>query len=83
VPRAPHPVALPASHLLPGDLVPLEAGKYVPADIRLIETVNLRIEEAALTGESVAVQKDASRRLADDVPLGDRKNTAFMGTLVS
>lgn len=74
---------IPASELVPGDIVLLEAGNFIPADIRLIETVNLRIEEAALTGESVAVQKDASRRLEKDVPLGDRKNTAFMGTLVS
>jgi Ca2+-transporting ATPase len=78
-----HRVVIPAPELVPGDIVLLEAGNYIPADIRLIETVNLRIEEAALTGESVAVQKDASRRLADDVPIGDRKNTAFMGTLVS
>ncbi len=78
-----HRLAIPAPELVPGDIVLLEAGNFVPADIRLIETVNLRIEEAALTGESVAVQKDASRRLERDVPLGDRKNTAFMGTLVS
>ena len=78
-----HRYAIPAPELVPGDIVLLEAGNFVPADIRLIETVNLRIEEAALTGESVAVQKDASRRLEKDVPLGDRKNTAFMGTMVS
>ena len=51
--------------------------------VRLLEAVNLRIEEAALTGESVPVQKDASVRLEADIPLGDRKNTAFMGTLVN
>jgi Ca2+-transporting ATPase len=51
---------LPAQMLVPGDLVLLEAGNYVPADIRLIEAVNLRVEEAALTGESVPVQKDAA-----------------------
>jgi Ca2+-transporting ATPase len=49
----------------------------------LLEAVNLRIEEAALTGESVPVQKDAALRLESDVPLGDRKNTAFMGTVVN
>src|SRR4030042_2059360 len=48
-----------ASQLVPGDLVLLEAGNYVPADLRLVEAVNLRVEEAALTGESAAVQKDA------------------------
>ena len=74
---------IPASQLVPGDLVLLEAGNYVPADIRLLEAINLRVEEAALTGESVPVQKDASVRLEKDIPLGDRKNTAFMGTLVN
>ena len=49
----------------------------------LLEAANLRIEEAALTGESVPVQKDANIRLEADIPLGDRKNTTFMGTLVS
>ncbi len=81
--REGHRSVVPARELVPGDIVLLEAGNYVPADIRLIESVNLRVEEAALTGESVPVQKDASRRLERDVPLGDRKNTAFMGTLVS
>ncbi len=74
---------VPAHELVPGDLVLLEAGNYVPADLRLLEAVNLRIDEAALTGESVAVQKDASALFETDVPLGDRKNTVFMGTLVS
>ncbi len=68
---------------MPGDLVLLEAGNYIPADVRLLEAVNLRIEEAALTGESIPVQKDAAIRLQSDIPLGDRKNTAFMGTLVN
>jgi Ca2+-transporting ATPase len=74
---------IPARELVPGDVVLIEAGNYIPADMRLIEAVNLRIEEAALTGESVPVQKDASARLEADIPLGDRKNTTFMGTLVS
>jgi P-type Ca2+ transporter type 2C len=72
-----------STQLVPGDIVMLEAGNYVPADIRLLEAANLRIEEAALTGESVPVQKDANIRLQADIPLGDRKNTTFMGTLVS
>ena len=55
----------------------------MPADIRLLEAVNLRVEEASLTGESLAVQKNAASVLDEDVPLGDRKNTAFMGTVVS
>lgn len=74
---------IPAPRLVPGDVVLLESGNYIPADVRLIDAVNLRIEEAALTGESVPVQKDASARLESDIPLGDRKNTAFMGTLVN
>jgi Ca2+-transporting ATPase len=74
---------IPSTQLVPGDIVLLEAGNYVPADIRLLEAANLRIEEAALTGESVPVQKDANISLQADIPLGDRKNTTFMGTLVS
>ncbi len=75
--------SLPGPELVPGDIVFIEAGNFVPADLRLLEAVNLRLEEAALTGESVPVQKDADLRLEADVPLGDRKNTAFMGTLVN
>jgi Ca2+-transporting ATPase len=76
-------ISIPASELVPGDLVFLEAGNFVPADIRLLEAVNLRVEEASLTGESLPVQKNAATVLDKNVPLGDRKNTAFMGTLVS
>ena len=75
--------AIPSSQLVPGDLVVLEAGNFVPADIRLLEAINLRVDEAALTGESVPVQKDAETLFEADIPLGDRKNTAFMGTLAS
>ncbi len=74
---------IPARDLVPGDIVFLEAGNYVPADVRLLEAVNLRIEEASLTGESLPVQKSAVTVIDKDVPIGDRKNTAFMGTLVS
>ncbi len=74
---------IPSRDLVPGDIVLLEAGNYVPADVRLVEAVNLRIEEAALTGESVPVEKAAHARLEKDLPLGDRRNTAFMGTLIS
>jgi Ca2+-transporting ATPase len=69
--------------LVPGDIVVLEAGNFIPADLRLLQTYNLRVEEAALTGESVPVQKDSEITLAEDSSLGDRKNSAFMGTLVS
>jgi Ca2+-transporting ATPase len=75
--------AVPARELVPGDIVFLEAGNYVPADVRLLEAINLRVEEASLTGESLPVQKNAASVLDKNVPLGDRKNTAFMGTLVS
>ncbi len=76
-------LVIPSSELVPGDLVILEAGNYVPADLRLVESVNLRIEEAALTGESVPVEKIAHVFLGEDIPLGDRHNTAFMGTLIT
>ncbi len=76
-------VTVTARDLVPGDIVFLEAGNFVPADMRLIEAVNLRVEEAALTGESVPVQKDAALVLDQEATLGDRKNTAFMGTVVS
>jgi Ca2+-transporting ATPase len=74
---------IPSSELVPGDIVILEAGNYVPADVRLVKSVNLRIEEAALTGESVPVEKSAQVSLEADIPLGDRHNTAFMGTLIT
>jgi len=73
-----------SSHdLVPGDIVYLEAGNHVPADVRLMEAVNLQVDEAALTGESHPVQKNAARILEKDIPLGDRKNTTFMGTMVT
>jgi P-type Ca2+ transporter type 2C len=75
--------SVPAPELVPGDLVILEAGNFVPADLRLIEAVNLRVAEAALTGESEAVEKSAALILDADATLGDRKNTAFMGTTVT
>jgi len=76
-------VAIPARDLVPGDIVYMEAGNYVPADIRLIESVNLRVEEAALTGESVPVQKDAAILIDPNAALGDRKNSVFSGTLIN
>src|SRR5215216_513260 len=78
-----HRISIPSYELVPGDLVFLEAGNFIPADIRLLEAVNLRVEEASLTGESLAVQKNAATVLDQNVPLGDRKNTTFMGTVVS
>ncbi len=81
--RAGHQVTLPSAELVPGDLVALEAGNYVPADMRLTEAVNLKVEEASLTGESVPVEKDAHLVLDKEVSLGDLRNCAFMGTLIS
>ncbi|MFZ1791939.1 MAG: cation-translocating P-type ATPase [Anaerolineae bacterium] len=78
-----HRVAVPAPQLVPGDVVLLEAGNYIPADIRLIEAVNLRVEEAALTGESVPVQKNITPLADEKAGLGDRKNSAFMGTTIA
>ncbi|MFN2196411.1 MAG: cation-translocating P-type ATPase [Anaerolineales bacterium] len=69
--------------LVPGDIVILETGNFVPADGRLLESVNLRIEEAALTGESVSVDKHAEEVFDSEKPLGDRRNVAYMGTVVT
>jgi len=74
---------VPGRELVPGDIVSLEAGNYVPADLRLIESVNLRIEEAALTGESLPVEKRAETVFSDEVALGNRENTAYMSTVVT
>ncbi len=78
-----HRVTVPARELVPGDVVFLEAGNYVPADMRLVESVNLRVDEASLTGESVGVEKHAEAALPEDAPLGDRVNCAFMGATVT
>jgi Ca2+-transporting ATPase len=78
-----HQVTVPSRELVPGDIVLLEAGNYVPADMRLIESVNLKVEEASLTGESVPVDKEAKVVLDKDIPIGDRRNSAFMSTLVT
>jgi Ca2+-transporting ATPase len=74
---------LPARNLVPGDIVFLETGNYIPADVRLLEAVNLKIEEASLTGESVPVQKRADAVLDREAALGDRKNCAFSSTVVT
>lgn len=70
--------------IVPGDIIILDAGRFIAADIRLIESANLQIEESALTGESVPSEKDASLLHPDPkTPLGDRANTAFMSTMVT
>jgi Ca2+-transporting ATPase len=78
-----HRLRVSSRELVPGDVVLIEAGNYIPADLRLVESVNLKIDEASLTGESVAVEKQATDTLKPDVPLSDRRNAAYMGTLVT
>jgi P-type Ca2+ transporter type 2C len=77
------PGTVPASELVPGDLVILEAGRVVPADLRIIESAQLKIEEAALTGESVPVEKRVDALPEEGLSLGDRKNMAYKGTFVT
>ena len=76
-------LSVPGREIVGGDIVLLEAGNYVPADLRLVESVNLKVEEASLTGESVPVEKNAAVVLDQEIPLGDRRNSAFMGTLIT
>jgi P-type Ca2+ transporter type 2C len=78
-----HFVTVPARELVPGDVVILETGNHVPADVRLTEGMNLRIEEASLTGESVPASKRAGDILSEDAGVGDRRNMAYMSTLVT
>ncbi len=72
-----------ARELVPGDVVLLEAGALVPADGRLLESVNLRVQEAALTGESEPVEKHVHVLDRPDLPLGDRRNMVYMGTVAT
>ncbi|WP_176699086.1 cation-translocating P-type ATPase [Clostridium sp. C105KSO13] len=72
-----------ASQLVRGDIVVLEAGALVAADLRLIKTWNLKVEESALTGESLPVNKDAAFQASKTLPVGDRRNEVFMSTLVT
>ena len=74
---------LSARELVPGDIIQLETGNVIPADLRLLEAVNLRIQEAALTGESEPIEKHTAALSGEDLPLGDRRNMGYMGTIVT
>ena len=81
--REGHVSEISARELVPGDIVLIEAGNLVPADLRLVNSTNLRVDESALTGESVPVEKEADFAASSDVPLGDRRNMGYMGTVVT
>jgi Ca2+-transporting ATPase len=72
-----------ARELVPGDILQLETGNSIPADARLLEAVNLRVQESVLTGESEAVEKDTAALTRENPPLGDRINSLYMGTVVT
>ncbi|MDO5100688.1 MAG: cation-translocating P-type ATPase [Eubacteriales bacterium] len=77
-------IEIDSEDLVPGDIVALDAGRFIPCDMRLLESVNLQVEESALTGESVPVNKNADLLITEeDIPLGDKKNMAFSSTLVT
>ncbi len=76
-------VIIEASQLVPGDIIKLEAGDFIPADARIIESASLKSEEAALTGESVPSEKDARAGVEPDAPLGDRVNMLYSGCSVT
>ena len=72
-----------AAELVPGDIIKLEAGDFVPADARLLHSVSLKSEESALTGESVPSEKDATADVAENAPIGDRTNMVFSGCTIT
>lgn len=75
-------VQMPSANLVPGDIVYLETGSFVPADVRLIKSYNLKVEESALTGETIAVDKNADVVLDKNAGIGDMVNMAFSTTIV-
>ena len=72
-----------AANLVPGDIIKLEAGDFVPADARLLHSTSLKSEESALTGESVPSEKDATAEVAENAPIGDRTNMVFSGCSIT
>ena len=81
--RAGKLIVIPSRELVPGDIVVLDTGDYVPADLRIIEAVNLKSQESALTGESVPVEKMAAKITSDEVGIGDRTNMLFSSSLIT
>lgn len=78
-----HLIEISSRELVPGDVIQLDAGDAVPADCRLIEAVNLRVQEAVLTGESEPVEKNTRVIQGENIPVGDRRNMVFMGTVTT
>lgn len=76
-------IIIPSKELVPGDIVVLETGDYVPADLRIIEAVNLKVQEASLTGESVPVEKNIEAISDEKVGIGDRTNMLFSSSLIT
>lgn len=70
---------VPSTELVPGDIIKIEAGDFVPADARLLQSASLKVDESALTGESVPVEKDARVEFSEEMPIGDQKNMIFSG----
>lgn len=81
--RSGHVLEIGANEIVVGDMLLLEAGNSIPADGRIIESANLRVQEAALTGESVPVEKNSQKLAGDNLALGDRRNMVYMATLVT
>ena len=81
--RGGQPQPVPASQLVPGDIVLLEAGNQIPADLRLLEAAQLKVDESTLTGEAVTIEKRTEALVGDNLALGDRVNLGFKGTTVT
>ena len=76
-------LVIPSKEIVPGDIILLEAGNYVPADARLIEAIDLKIDESALTGESITVSKNPNIVLNENTPLAERKNMVYSSSIVT
>ena len=76
-------LVIPSKEIVPGDIILLESGNYVPADARLIESIDLKIDESALTGESLPVSKNPNITLKEQTPLAERKNMVYSSSIVT